>query len=81
MAFTQLNPQIPLSTPKGKGQAIAVIDYSEEHHLMWVVIQDATGEIWTWANPEVRGIPNPSMGRLAPAQPPANGGVAHVDGR
>jgi hypothetical protein len=63
MSFVQLNPQIPLQTPKGGGQAIGVIDYSEEHDLKWVVILDESGEIWTFANSAVRGFPNLSMGR------------------
>jgi len=64
MTCLQLNPQIPLDTPRGRGQAIVLIDYSEEHDLMWVVIQDSTGEIWTYRNTEVRGIKNATMGRL-----------------
>ena len=60
----QLNPTIPLTSPKGPCLAIALIDYSEEHHLYWVCIQDDTGEIWTWPNPEVRGQKNISMGRV-----------------
>lgn len=63
MSFVQLNPQIPLITEKGPGQAVAVIDYSEEHDLMWVVILDDTGEIWTFPNSKVRGFPNYSIGR------------------
>lgn len=59
----QLNPQIPLITPKGNAQAIMVIDYSEEHDLKWVCIQDDTGEIWTWPNNKVRGFKNVTMGR------------------
>lgn len=59
----QLDPQIPLITPNGPGQAILIIDYSEEHDLKWVVIQDNTGEIWTWPNSQVRGFKNVSMGR------------------
>lgn len=59
----QLNPQIPLETPKGYSQAIMIIDYSEEHDLKWVCIQDDTGEIWTWSNNQVRGIKNITMGR------------------
>ena len=59
----QLNPQIPLITSKGNGQAIALLDYSEEHDLMWVVILDSNGEIWTLKNSEVRGFPNESIGR------------------
>lgn len=59
----QLNPQIPLITPKGKSQAILVIDYSEEHDLKWVCIQDDTGEVWAWSNDKVRGFKNTTMGR------------------
>lgn len=54
----QLNPTIPLTTPKGDGLAVALIDYGEDHDLKWVVIQDDTGEIWTWNNDKVRGIKN-----------------------
>lgn len=75
---TQLNPTIPLNTPRGPGLAHLLIDYGEEHHLMWVVFLDETGECWTFANPEVRAQSNPTMGRLlsrkqpvAAAEPPA----------
>jgi hypothetical protein len=59
----QLNPQVPLITPKGCAQGIILIDYSEEHDLKWVCIQDDTGEIWTWSNDKVRGFKNVTMGR------------------
>lgn len=59
----QLNPPIPMSTPKGNGLAWALIDYGAEHHLMWVVAIDETGEIWTFPNPEVRAQKNITMGR------------------
>lgn len=60
----QLSPSIPMMTPKGSAVAIAVLDYSEEHHLFWVCAIDATGEIWTYPNPEVRMQKNISLGRL-----------------
>lgn len=60
----QLNPTIPLKTPKGKGQALALIDYGSEHNLLWVTAIDDTGEIWTFPNPEVRAQKNITMGRL-----------------
>ena len=63
MAILQLNPQIPLSTPKGNGWAFLVIDYSQEHDLLFVVADDATGEIWTWPNSQVRVRKNISLGR------------------
>lgn len=58
-----LNPSLPLDTPKGRGEAILVIDYSPEHDLMFTVILDESGEIWTFKNPDVRGIPNLTLGR------------------
>jgi hypothetical protein len=62
--MAQLNPPIPLDTPKGKGLAWLVIDYGAEHDLMWVVAINATGEIWTFRNPEVRAEKNVTMGRM-----------------
>lgn len=59
----QLNPAIPMICPKGNGYAIALIDYSQEHHLLWVIAIDETGEIWTYANHEVRMQKNLSLGR------------------
>lgn len=59
----QLDPPIPLATPRGNGYALLVIDYSQEHHLVWVVAIDATGEIWAFPNPDVRARMNPTMGR------------------
>jgi hypothetical protein len=59
----QLNPPIPVMSPKGKGLAHAIIDYSAEHDLLWVVFQDETGECWTWNNKEIRGQVNVTMGR------------------
>jgi len=59
----QLNPPIPLTTPKGSGVAHLVIDYGPEFHLFWVCFDDATGECWTWPNPQVRAQKNITMGR------------------
>lgn len=62
--ITQLNPCIPLDTPKGAGNALLVIDYGAEHNIMWVVAIDATGEIWTFQNPQVRAQKNITLGRI-----------------
>jgi hypothetical protein len=61
---TQLNPPIPVTTPKGAGHAHILIDYGQEHHLYWVVAQDDTCEFWTWENPKVRIQRNETMDRL-----------------
>ena len=61
--ITQLNPPLPLITPRGKGLAHFVIDYGPEHHLMWTVFLDENGECWTFANPRIRATNNTTMGR------------------
>lgn len=63
MSVTQLNPTLPLDTPKGPALAHFLIDYGEEHNLIWVAIQNETGEIWAWPNPQVRGQKNITFGR------------------
>jgi len=64
MTILQLSPTLPVITPKGQGQAILVIDYGSEHNLIWTVIIDATGEIWSFQNPHVRGQKNITMERF-----------------
>ncbi len=59
----QLNPPIPMETPKGSAQAMFLIDYSAEHNLMWVCFLDDGGECWTFQNPEVRACRNITLNR------------------
>ena len=60
----QLNPPLPMQTPKGSGLAHFVIDYSIESNLFWVVFLDESGECWTFGNPEIRACKNITIGRL-----------------
>ena len=50
----QLNPQIPVLTPKGPGWAFFLIDRSQEHDLEWVVFLDNGGYCWTFKNSDIR---------------------------
>jgi hypothetical protein len=60
----QLNPGIPVwCGDRGTGTAVGWIDYSAEHHLMWIVALDRDGTVWTLPNTEVRLQKNISMGR------------------
>lgn len=69
MSFQQLDPPIPVHViDKGAGYAFAVIDYGQEHNLIWVTAINDTGEIWCAPNPRVRLQANWTMGR---ARPPA----------
>lgn len=63
MPILQLDPPLPVSTPKGDGLAHLVIDYGAEHNLLWVVFLDETGECWTYKNPDIRAQQNITMGR------------------
>jgi hypothetical protein len=65
----QLNPPMPLETPKGKALAHFLIDYGPEHHLLWVCFQDQTGECWCWPNPEIRAQINLSFDRVMQTEP------------
>lgn len=59
----QLNPTLPVICNKGTGQAHFVIDYGIEHHLMWVIVSDKDGGIWTISNPDVKVQYNFTIGR------------------
>lgn len=59
----QLNPPLPMVTPKGKGIAHFLIDYGPESDLLWVVFQDDNQECWTWGNSQILADKNVSLGR------------------
>jgi hypothetical protein len=62
--ITQLNPMIPVHVlGRGDGYAMAIIDYGQEHNLIWVTAITASGEIWCAPNPSVRMAKNWTMGR------------------
>jgi hypothetical protein len=63
MSMLRLDPPIPVITPKGRAWAHVLIDYSQEHHLVWVCFQDDTGECWSWQNRDIRIQPHPTRGR------------------
>ena len=69
--ITQLNPPLPLETPKGSGLAHFVIDYGPESDLIWVVFMNADGACWSVPNPEVRMAFNWTIGRRNPAAIPS----------
>ena len=62
--FTQLNPPLPVHVlDRGPGWAVAVIDYGQEHDLVWVTAMDDGGEIWCVPNTKVRLRANWTLGR------------------
>lgn len=74
--ITQLNPPLPLDTPRGSGLAHFVIDYGPEADLLWVVFLDEDGACWSVPNPQVRLARNWSLGRrnADERRPAAEGG-------
>jgi len=65
----QLNPSIPVNTPKGPGEAILIIDYGKEDDLLFTVFLDETGQCWTFNNKDIRAIKNVSIGRTTVEDP------------
>lgn len=61
--ITQLNPAIPVDTPKGSALAHFLIDYGTEHDLQWVVFLDESGECWTYKNQYIRAQHNITQDR------------------
>jgi hypothetical protein len=68
--FLRLDPSIPVvygrlvdgEIRQYKGRAIVMIDYSEDQHILWTIVDDATGQIWTIRNAMVRVQGNESIG-------------------
>ena len=62
----QLNPPIPVDTPRGPAYAHLVIDYSQEHYVLFVCFLADTGECWVLPNRDVKLQKNLTMGVRVP---------------
>ena len=63
----QLSPSIPVivtSKENAKGLCHFLLDYGEEHHMIWGIIMDNGGEVWWIPNTDIRVQHNFSMGRI-----------------
>jgi hypothetical protein len=62
--IVQLNPMLPIFrvSDRMEGYAFLVIDYSQEHNLLFTCAMD-NGEIWTLSNQEIRFTKNISLNR------------------
>lgn len=65
--IVQLNPMIPIFRLSDgmEGYAFLVIDYTQEHDLLFTCALD-NGEIWTLSNKDIRFQKNISLGRKYP---------------
>lgn len=72
-SILQLDPPLPLNTPKGEGMAHVLIDYGPESDLYWTVFITTSGEIWTFSNRDVRASKNITLGRTDPESPEQHG--------
>ena len=61
----QLSPTIPMVRDADgmKGYAFLVIDYSQEHDLLFTCAMD-DGEIWTLSNRDIRIVNNVTLNRI-----------------
>jgi hypothetical protein len=67
-SMLQLNPPIPVTTPRGKALAQVLIDYGPEHDLIWVCFE-LDGEAWCWRNQDIRAQTNITYAREKPVGP------------
>jgi len=58
----QLHTPIPVDTPKGSGFAHFIIDYGQEHNLLFVCFLNDNGECWTFPAKDIRLEKNLTMG-------------------
>jgi hypothetical protein len=65
----QLNPMIPIYSIEHEmeGYAFLVIDYSQEHDLLFTCAL-SNGEIWTISNKKLRFCKNLSLDRKKPSE-------------
>ncbi|MFC4822248.1 hypothetical protein [Dokdonella ginsengisoli] len=77
----QLNPPLPMLTPRGEGFAHILIDYGPESDLYWTVFITDTGEVWTFSNREVRAAKNITLGRTRVGAIPSATANEPRDGR
>lgn len=79
----QLNPPLPVDTPRGPAYAHLVIDYSQEHYVLYVCFLQETGECWVLPNRDVKLQQNLTMGVRVPPKPaavPSADGVTNGNG-
>ncbi len=62
----QLNPPLPVDTPKGPAYAHFVTDYSQEHYLLFTCFLLDTGDCWMFTNRDVKLQQNVTMGVRTP---------------
>jgi hypothetical protein len=55
--------RIEVTTPKGDGVILYVLDYGHESNTIYTVILDSTGEFWQFTHREIRAKSNITFGR------------------
>lgn len=58
----QLNPQIQVFTPLGKGWAFLIIDYGLDINTCWVVRLDKDGQVKHFDSNDIKIEGNPMIG-------------------
>lgn len=62
MIAIELQPPWEVDTPRGKADALVMIDYGQESYVYFVTAQRGTGDIWIYRNDKVQLWWNESTG-------------------
>ena len=55
--------RVEVTTPKGDGVILYMLDYGHESNTIYTVILDSTGEFWQFTHREIRAKSNITFGR------------------
>ena len=55
--------RVEVTTPKGDGVILYMLDYGHESNTIYTVIIDSTGEFWQFTHREIRAKSNITFGR------------------
>ena len=62
MSITLIEPPWEVWTPRGKADAVAMTDYSQESYVYFTTVQRKSGDIWIYRNDKIQMCWNESTG-------------------
>lgn len=63
MIIYEFTNRIEVTTPKGDGIILYLIDYGHESNTIYTIIIDSTGELWQFTHRDIKVKSNITFGR------------------
>jgi hypothetical protein len=68
MYILEVNQQLELDTPRGRGRLLYVTEYGMEIEKLFTVVLNDNGQIWEFTNRDIRCVNNITFGRKIPRE-------------